>query len=106
MIKGIGTDIVKLSRIKLSNLSFLAPEEIAIFKTLSQSQKIQFLGGRWAAKEAIFKAWKNCPKNFKKLVILNNDQGLPYLKDNPNILLSISHEVDYAVAYSIYQENS
>ncbi len=105
MIKGIGVDIVKLSRIKISNLSFLSKAEIKIFNSISDANKISFLAGRWAAKEAIFKAWDKAPNDFRKIEIFNDKNGKPYLKDKNNILISISHGQDYAIAFAINELN-
>ena len=61
MISGIGCDIVDLNRLNLDNecfvLKLLTKNEFLIFKNKnSLKQKKEFLGGRFAAKEAFFKA--------------------------------------------------
>ncbi len=104
MIKGIGTDIVKLSRIKISNTAFLSQEELEIFNKLTERKQQQFLAGRWAVKEAIFKAWKDCPYNFNEISIIYNKYQQPFVKKNPRLFVSISHENDYAIAFVIYTQ--
>ena len=60
MISGIGCDIVDLNRLNLDNecfvLKLLTKNEFLIFKNKNSLQKKEFLGGRFAAKEAFFKA--------------------------------------------------
>ena len=54
----LGCDIVKVSRFK-NNLSKLANKilsESEIIEFNKTTNKIQYIAGRWAAKEAIFKA--------------------------------------------------
>lgn len=110
MIKGIGVDIVDLDRINPDSEKFvkkiLSDKEICIFQTLtSTKRKKEFLGGRFAGKEAYLKA---CGKglgdiSFKEIEILNASSGAPYMMD-PEALISISHEKKYAVAYVIIEE--
>jgi holo-[acyl-carrier protein] synthase len=92
----IGCDIVKVSRFErnLSKLAFnilTAPELVEFTESMN---KIQYLAGRWAAKEAIFKA-----TGHKRMTVLNKSNGAPYVLDNPNIQISISHEKEYAIAF-------
>lgn len=91
----LGCDIVKVSRFK-NNLSKLANKilsESEMFEFNKSANKIQYLAGRWAAKEAIFKA-----TGYRSMTILNSNTGSPYVVDNPNIKISISHEKEYAIA--------
>ena len=90
VIKGIGVDIVSLNRIK-NNLyplseKILSNREKEIFNNLeSERRKIEFLGGRYAFKEALFKASKN-PLGFEKIT-LDIDEESPLYDDK--ILISI-----------------
>jgi holo-[acyl-carrier protein] synthase len=108
-ISGIGVDIVDLNRIHIDNEHFinriLSDEEIAVFYSLSSDRrKVEFLGGRYAAKEAFLKA---CHKGlgeipFKDIIILNKESGAPYLNcDHAHI--SISHENNYAIAFVVIE---
>ena len=118
MIIGIGVDIVKLDRIaKLVDDKFLArilsEAEMIRYQDINHNQtKISYLGGRFAAKEAIFKAFSKGDLNAKYIdfSILNDEQGKPYviskfLDDNKTIHLSISHTDEHAIAYCILEKN-
>ena len=93
----IGCDIVKISRFK-NNLIKLADNILSVREMEEfdlTSNKIQYLAGRWAAKEAIFKA-----TGYKRMTVLNKSNGAPYVLDNPDIQISISHEKEYAIAFA------
>ena len=89
MIFGIGTDILEISRIdkilKKYNQTFVGrifgTNEIKIIENKSKNISL-FLGKRFAAKEAVWKALS--PKRgdglvFKEIEILNNLNGKPFL---------------------------
>ncbi|EFA85403.1 hypothetical protein PPL_02406 [Heterostelium album PN500] len=121
-ILGIGNDIVKISRFTVNseNERFLKrafhPVEIEKFKELklqSQQNALQYLAGRWAAKESVYKAFKGIERaklNFQNIRILSNSDGSPYVDLIENSLdlskqlnvtdihISISHDTDYAIA--------
>lgn len=115
MIKGIGIDIVELERMekiyaRRPNIAnrILTEKELAKFASLNGRRKIEFLAGRFAAKEAFVKAagtgiskeW-----DFLDIEILNDERGKPVvycpLKDRVHI--SISHSEKYAVAQAIIE---
>ena len=108
MISGIGTDIVEIERVrKVISESFMARvlsnEELERTKTMSENRKIQFLAGRFAAKEAIIKCLSDEEvPDMRDLNITNNEKGKPEIvyKDY-RILLSISHEIKYATAVAV-----
>jgi holo-[acyl-carrier protein] synthase len=89
----IGCDIVKISRLSL-NLSskILTPCELQEYQ--EKHNKEHYLAGRWAAKEAIFKA---CGIK-ENLSILTDADGKPYVKEDRSIEISISHDTEYAMA--------
>ncbi|MCS7165528.1 MAG: holo-ACP synthase [Candidatus Calescibacterium sp.] len=113
----IGTDIVKNERIErnIDNLSFikriLSPKEIEIFnKIKSKQRKIEFLAGRFSAKESIVKAI-NYKLNFNEISIDSN-ANVEITGNLENILTtlgvkrihfkaSISHEREYTVSTCI-----
>ena len=75
MISGIGCDIVDLNRLNLDNecfvLKLLTKNEFLIFKNKnSLKQKKEFLGGRFAAKEAFFKAHGIEREHYLQVIIL------------------------------------
>lgn len=106
MIKGIGCDIVDLNRLN-DNLAskILTVNELEIYKNKkSVKQKREFLGGRFAGKEAFFKAAgiENGLNTFHNIEILNDSQGKPFL-NYPNSFISIAHENDFVIAYVIVE---
>lgn len=106
MINGVGIDIVDINRVKkyISDKfieQVLNDEEIMIFK--NKNKQVEFLAGRIAAKEAVIKALSDYENpHMREITILNNAKGKPFVKyKNYNILLSISHEKDVAIAEAI-----
>lgn len=102
MIKGIGVDICNLNRLK--NMDHLAnkilhEKELALYQDKKTIQaKKEFLGGRFAVKEAFFKACGIVP--YKSICCLNDTQGKPYIL-NETCHVSISHEKDYVIAFIV-----
>jgi len=117
MILGIGIDMVKIDKMKDAvskwGKGFLERvfNENEIAHINEGKIYYQRLAARFAAKEAVIKAIsKQYPLALKDIVILNKKNGAPYCefkKDlNINILLSISHIEDYAVACAVAQKKS
>lgn len=119
MIKGIGTDIVEIARIKKSIerqgetfLEMLFTEKERAYCNKFNSRECQY-AGRFAAKESIAKALgTGIGKELKwhDIEILNDVLGKPcvimsqeWSSRNPGIevLISISHEKSYAVAFAV-----
>lgn len=97
----IGIDIVDLSRIDDTNEAFVRRcltekerEELKLRR--SPARRKEYIGGRFAAKEAIFKACG--ARDFLGFSILNREDGRPYVYDHPELDISISHDGGYAVA--------
>ncbi|MDQ0999803.1 holo-[acyl-carrier protein] synthase [Neobacillus niacini] len=115
MIKGIGIDIIELSRIeeivtrqrKLID-RILTDNEKQTFEQLPDRRKIEFLAGRFAAKEAYSKAAGTGIGNelsFLDIEIETDSLGKPYIvKPDTNGFLSISHSREYAVAQVVIEE--
>lgn len=104
MIIGVGTDIVKNDRIKLKIAEkILTENEYAIFNKKNDKRKIEYLASRFAAKEAIVKA-TNSKYTINKIEVLSDESGKPYCSNIEGIELSISHEIDYSIAFAIYQK--
>lgn len=104
----IGVDIFCLNRIDLEKqhliTRILTKAEFELFQSLSSNQaKIEFFGGRFAAKEAYIKAGHS-QVPYQQIEILNHDNGEPYFTNDENALVSISHEKEYAVAFVISKE--
>jgi|LSQX01.3.fsa_nt_gb holo-[acyl-carrier protein] synthase len=118
MIKKIGIDIVANKRIKklLKNEKFikriLSDEELATFNTFTlEKRKVEYLAGRFAAKEALVKAIgsQDGEFNFNRVSVLNDADGTPIVKhcfDNLIIHVSISHENEYTVSMVIIEKTN
>jgi len=124
---GIGVDIVENSRIRksINNKKFLlrifTKNEIA--QSIKTNSKVAFFSKRFAAKEAFSKALGlgfRKDLNFKDISIINNKYGKPSIKikdklqniikkqfktNKVNILLSISDENKYSIAFVILEKN-
>ena len=114
----IGTDIVKVSRIKdlltTKKEKFLnkvfVEEEISYCNSNSHPE-IHF-SGKYAAKEAIKKALLSNDIikhiSLKEIKVLNRDNKAPYIEIDSLIDLSynvsISHEEEYAIAFALIQK--
>ena len=111
MIRGSGIDIVEIKRLKAAierwGDTFL--NKVFTEKELEYSNSkrfpMQHLAARFAAKEAVFKAFGTNPKiNFKDIEISNDRFGKPFctIKKKPTtVILSLSHSHEYAVASAI-----
>ena len=113
MILGTGVDITEVNRLKKAvekwGEAFLnkifTKEELINAKT--RGSLYQHLAGRFAAKEAIFKALGDADLNWKDVQILNDNEGKPSCKilnsrgKGANVIVSISHVKNYAVANAI-----
>lgn len=109
-MRGIGVDIVDLERLDIDNLHFvqkiLSPQEYMVFTQMSsRKRKLEYLGGRFAGKEAYMKAYHKGLGSFRfqDIVILNTDDGCPFLNDE-YAHISISHENKYAIAFVIIEK--
>jgi len=111
MIKGSGIDIVEIEKLEkaVKRWGDIFLKRVFTDIELAYSKKkrypMQHLAARFAAKEAIFKAYGTNPKlNFKDIEISNDKYGRPFCvikKKKPSILLSLSHTDNYAVASAI-----
>ena len=118
MILGTGVDITEVNRLKKAvekwGEAFLnkvfTDEELVNAKTLGSLY--QHLAGRFAAKEAVFKALGDANLSWKDVQILNDKEGKPYCKilnsrgKGASIIVSISHVKNYAVANAIVTKES
>lgn len=99
----IGIDLVRISRFENVSDHFiervLTPEEKAEYLLLPENKKNAYLAGRWAAKEAIFKAMGT--SDFLRFSVIHDESGRPYVKDRADMDISISHDGDYATAIVI-----
>ena len=108
-ICGIGTDIVSLKRIASARFMsrvaeyILCPPELAIFE--AANDKVQYLGSRLAAKEAVIKAYPGI-LTFHDIVITSEGSKptVKYLKPQHvryQAFLSLAHEFDTAIGFAV-----
>ncbi len=123
MILGIGIDLAKVSRYTkfLNDNHFLEKffhsAEIVYVKSRGKGAA-QSLAGKFAAREAFFKALGTGFHGFspKDISVINNENGKPEIVPNDKVKkvldllatdwrihLSISHEKDYAIAQVILE---
>ncbi len=118
MIIGVGIDIVEIKRIKQVMTRqprfakrILTDNEYRRYIDLHNQRQVEFLAGRFAAKEAFMKAvGTGVSKEFtwQDVEIVNNERGKPIMEGSieETIHLSISHSKDYAVAQVIIESLS
>jgi len=124
MILGIGIDIIEVARIKASHEKFgerfanriLLPDEIAY--CLSHKNPAPFLAVRFAAKEAISKAFGTgigAALGWRDMEIRRKESGEPFVilhgngktlfesRQAQRLLVSLSHTENYAAATAILE---
>ena len=125
-ILGIGVDLIKNERIKISirNKNFIkrifSKREILLSNKIKD--KTNYFSKRFAAKEAFSKSLGigfRKDLNYKDIEIVNDKYGKPfyfksqklnniilkvYKTRNYNLFLSISDEKDYSIAFTILQK--
>ena len=125
MIFGIGTDLIKIKRIKnIHSLEkfakkILSENELNLFNSLSNDKKVTFISKQFAGKEAFSKALGTGISEgirFKEIEILRDEKGKPIftainsLKSfmlNLGITrthISITDEREYAMAFAILEK--
>lgn len=120
MIKGIGIDIVNIDRLrKIISIweekfekRIFTPQEINCQKRRNGRVKPIQLGGRFAAKEAVFKSL-GVNTSWQDVQILSTKEGKPYVilggkikkiakeKGIKLVLVTISHDTSYAIAEAV-----
>ncbi|MEC1627030.1 holo-ACP synthase [Bacillus mojavensis] len=120
MIYGIGLDIIELKRIasmadrqKRFAERILTGSEFAQYQELSEKRKIEFLAGRFAAKEAFSKAYgTGIGKNlsFHDIEITKDSNGKPFIVctklSQAAAHVSITHTKEYAAAQVVIERLS
>lgn len=124
MILGTGIDIIEVARIRASHEKFgerflkriLRPDEIAY--CFSHKSPAPFLAARFAAKEAISKAfgtgigrqlgWQDmevCHKGSGEPFVILHDNGVRLIEERggAQIHLSLSHTENYAAAVAVLE---
>ncbi|WP_339039573.1 holo-ACP synthase [Spiroplasma endosymbiont of Andrena trimmerana] len=104
-MRSVGIDIIEVNRIE--NIEefakrILSKKEIILFNQYSLQRQQEFLAGRWALKEAIFKALPQEKLTFKNIDISYNQYNRPItIIKNYQLLLSLSHNETNAIAIAI-----
>lgn len=118
MIKGIGLDVVDLKRIKTiieKQSKFpervLTPQEMMSYRQLKGQRQIEYLGGRFACKEAYVKALGTGigPVSLQDIEILNLPNGQPIMTvagETDKLFVSISHTDSLAIAQVVIEQKN
>lgn len=121
MIVGIGTDIVQIPRIEKLLEQYndifiertLTPNEIEIYLMLDEKLKLNYLAKRYAAKEAIAKAFGTGigkEIGFQDINIGNDARGKPEamvsskIAENKKIDISMSDDYPIAIAFAVVSQ--
>ena len=117
MIVGHGIDIEALASIQNAvekregfAQRVLTDKEMERFSSLKGRRQVEYLAGRWSAKEAFSKAIGTGigKLGFQDLEVLNNERGAPYFSKSPfsgKVWLSISHTDQFVTASVILEED-
>jgi len=113
MIVGTGVDITEVRRLRQAvekwGQSFLGRifTDAELENAKTRGSLYQHLAGRFAAKEAVFKALGDKNLNWKDVQVFNDKEGKPYClisnlrAKKIEVHVSISHVKTYAVANAI-----
>ena len=114
MIVGHGIDIEELASIQNAvekregfAQRVLTDKEMERFASLKGRRQIEYLAGRWSAKEAFSKAMGTGigKLGFQDLEVLNNERGAPYFSKSPfsgKVWLSISHTDQFVTSKALH----
>ncbi|MBU1020888.1 MAG: holo-ACP synthase [Firmicutes bacterium] len=113
MSREIGIDIVEFAEIKKKISEkfvkrILSISELQRYDSISnEKRKLEYIAGRFAAKEAYTKVYKRFeePLNFVDVQVLSDEFGAPYIiskyRPEDTVKVSISHSENYVVAICI-----
>jgi len=118
MVIGTGVDITEVRRLRQAiekwgdeflNRVFTKQE---LKNAQTRASLYQHLAGRFAAKEAVFKAAGDRNLSWKDVQVLNDKEGKPYCEilnnrhKNKEVHISISHVKTYAVASAVVTQKA
>lgn len=118
MIRGIGIDMIEIDRIKQAiqrNAAFagriLTERERREYQQISGHRSVEFLAGRFAAKEAYAKARGTGigRLSWQDICVRKSPEGAPYIESadqDEKIHISISHTKQHAIAQVIIECSS
>ena len=121
MIHGIGVDICRISRMQkiLDREGLDGPflrktfTEQERMESEAQQDKASFFAGRFAVKEAVFKALHEIRVDLRSIESLHHQDGSPYVNMTEELSLkmkdagvqalhlSVSNEADYVIAFVV-----
>lgn len=108
MIVGVGCDIVAIERLaekKSLAKRILTKKEYEVYEQLSGQRQNEYFAGRFAAKEAVFKAMNQKDVTISKIEILSDETGKPVcFMEGYTLHVSIAHEKEYATAYVLCEK--
>jgi holo-[acyl-carrier protein] synthase len=116
MMTNVGIDLVEFEDLKARMSArfvhrILSERELALYEKIHHPQrKLEFLGGRFAAKEAYTKAYRSFdePLNFVDVEVLKDELGAPYIvskyRTQDSVEVSISHSPSYVVAICMIEK--
>lgn len=118
MIIGHGIDLQEIAAVERAMKKtprfaqkVLTETEYFRFEGLNGKRQLEYLAGRWAAKEAFVKALGTGigKVSFRDIEILNDDKGAPYVSQSPveaTVWVSISHSGNFVQASVILEERN
>ena len=106
----VGIDSIEIDRFCLNEKKLIArilhPKELNLFSKMLPLRQKEFLAGRFALKEAIIKALRiQCELTAIFIELKNNDLTV-FINDkqNPDLILSLTHTKKVATAICILNE--
>ena len=117
MIKGIGSDLIRIERLRrpLGKPHFVERVFTGAERALlaASGDPVTFAAGRWAAKEAVAKAlgggFAGCPPG--AISVERGDRGEPVVRfvgasplaPGDRVLVTLTHEGDYAADFAVVE---
>ena len=116
MIKGIGIDIIEISRV--THLlerqprfpkRILTERELQYYHSLSETRQVEYLSGRFAVKEAFAKAYGTgigAALSFQDIETAIDEKGKPFITKpiQTGVHVSITHSRAFAAAQVIIEK--
>ncbi|WP_028274892.1 holo-ACP synthase [Atopococcus tabaci] len=118
MIVGIGLDLTEIGRIEQACLKretfperVLTPSEMELYDRMTGFRKVEFLAGRYAAKEAFSKALGTGigKVGFHDIEVLPDPKGRPTVTKSPfkgHAWITITHTAEIAAAQVVLERES
>ena len=79
--------------------NILSPQESQRYRRFKSSKRmVEFWAGRFAAKKAYSQICNRNESDLYEIHVGHKDTGAPFIEEQPELVVSISHSFDYAVA--------